>query len=46
VALRIVHSLIQATINVIMIRFAVFMAGSLVLLALSLRAAVVVFSGE
>ena len=46
VALRIVHSLIQAMINVIMIRFAVFMAGSLVLLALSLRPAVVVFSGE
>ena len=43
VALRIVHSLVQALINVILIRFAVFIAGSLVLLMLSLRAAAAVF---
>ena len=45
VAIRVVHSLIQALGNVIMVRFSVFMLGSLVLLALSLRAAVVVFAG-
>ena len=43
VAIRVVHSLIQALGNVILVRFSVFMAGSLVLLALSLRAAGVVF---
>lgn len=39
VGLRIVHSLVQALINVILVRFSIFMAASLVLLALSLRAA-------
>ena len=43
VAIRIVHSLIQATVNVVMARFAVFMLGSLILLALAVRAAVDVF---
>jgi hypothetical protein len=43
VALRIVHSLIQATVNVIPVRFGVFMAASLVLLALAVRAALIVF---
>jgi hypothetical protein len=43
VALRVVHSLIQATVNLIPARFGVFMAGSLVLLALAVRAAVIVF---
>src|SRR6185369_7489119 len=43
VALRVAHSLVQALINVILIRFAVFIAGSLVLLVLSLRAAASVF---
>jgi hypothetical protein len=42
VALRIAHSLVQAIINVIMIRFAIFMAASIVLLAMSIRAAVLV----
>jgi hypothetical protein len=42
VALRIAHSLVQAMINVIMIRFAIFMAASIVLLAMSIRAAVIV----
>ena len=44
-AARVVHSLIQALINVVLLRFAVFMVGSLVLLALSIRAALIVFSG-
>ena len=43
VAVRIVHSLIQATVNVVMARFVVFMLGSLVLLALAVRAAMGVF---
>ena len=43
VALRVVHSVWQATTNVIMIRFYLFAASSLVLLALSLRAAYLVF---
>ena len=43
VALRVVHSLVQALINVVELRFAVFVAGSLVLLALTVRAALVVF---
>jgi hypothetical protein len=43
VALRIVHSLIQVLINRVMIRFAVFTLSSLVLLALAIRAALVVF---
>jgi len=43
VGLRVVHSLIQATVNVIMLRFAVFSVASLVLVALAARAAMVVF---
>jgi hypothetical protein len=43
VALRVAHSLVQATINIVMLRFAIFMAASLVLLAMSLRAALIVF---
>ena len=42
VGLRIVHSLVQATVNVIMLRFAVFMVASLVLLVMALRAGVAV----
>ncbi len=45
VAIRVVHSLIQALGNVILARFGVFMVGSVVLLALSVRAAMVVFGG-
>jgi hypothetical protein len=40
--LRVVHSLIQATINIIMLRFTVFITATLVLVALSIRAAVMV----
>src|SRR5207248_1081434 len=43
VALRVVHSLVQALANVILVRFGVFMAASLVLLALAIRAAMAVF---
>jgi hypothetical protein len=43
VGLRVVHSLVQATTNVIIVRFSVFMIASVVLLALSMRAALVVF---
>ena len=43
VGLRIVHSLVQATVNVVLLRFAIFIVGSLVLMALSVRAALVVF---
>ena len=43
VGLRIVHSLVQAAINVIIIRFSLFMAASFVLLVMTLRAAYIVF---
>ena len=43
VALRIVHSLVQATTNVIMVRWALFMTASVVLLVLAIRAALAVF---
>jgi len=43
VGLRIIHSLVQALINVVIVRFGLFMAGSVVLLILTLRAALIVF---
>jgi hypothetical protein len=43
VALRIVHSVVQATVNVILLRFSVFILSTAVLLALSIRAALAVF---
>lgn len=43
VGLRVVHSLIQALINVIILRFAVFMLASSVLVLLAIRAATAVF---
>ena len=39
VGLRIAHSLVQAIINIIMLRFAIFMAASVVLLIMTIRAA-------
>jgi hypothetical protein len=42
VGLRIVHSLVQATVNIILIRFAIFMAASVVLLVMVGRAALLV----
>jgi hypothetical protein len=43
VALRIVHSLVQATVNKVMLRWALFMLSMLVLVALILHAALTVF---
>ena len=43
VGIRVVHSLVQALSNIIMARFLIFMAGSVVLLALAVRAALAVF---
>ena len=43
VGLRVAHSLIQALVNVILIRFSVFMIASSVLLVLALRAGMAVF---
>ena len=46
VGLRIAHSLVQAIVNVVPLRFALFIAASLVLLVLlvlGVRAAIVVF---
>ena len=39
VVIRVVHSLVQATVNIIVVRFLIFAAGSLVLMALTLHAA-------
>jgi len=43
VALRVIHSLVQATVNKVIVRFAVFALSSLVLLALVVEAAIAVF---
>jgi hypothetical protein len=43
VGLRVAHSLVQAMINMVMLRFAIFMAATLVLLLMSIRAALIVF---
>ena len=43
VAARIVHSLVQATVNLVVVRFAVFVFSSLVLAILIARAATAVF---
>jgi hypothetical protein len=43
VASRIAHSIVQATINLVPLRFFIFMAASLVLLGMAVRAAIVVF---
>lgn len=43
VALRVLHSLVQATVNKVLVRFAVFVLSSLVLLALVVYAAIAVF---
>ena len=44
VALRVAHSLVQATVNLIMPRFLIFMAASVVLLVLAVRTALAVFA--
>ncbi|QNA84080.1 MAPEG family protein [Sphingomonas sp. So64.6b] len=43
VGLRIVHSLIQVTVNRVMVRFAIFALSTLCLMALTLHAAMAVF---
>ena len=43
VGLRIVHSVVQATVNRVIVRFALFALSSLVLMALILHAALAVF---
>ena len=43
VVLRIAHSLVQALINKVMVRFALFAVASLVLLVMTIRAAWIVF---
>jgi hypothetical protein len=43
VCLRVVHSLVQATINKVVIRFAIFSLSSLCLVVLVIRAAMAVF---
>lgn len=45
VGLRIAHSLMQATVNIIKFRFLLFLASSLCLMALTLHAALTVFGG-
>jgi hypothetical protein len=43
VALRVTHSLVQATVNRVMVRFALFVLSSLVLIALIVHAAMALF---
>jgi hypothetical protein len=43
VSLRVAHSLIQAIINVVMLRFTIFIGASLVLLVMTVRAALIVY---
>jgi hypothetical protein len=43
VALRIVHSLVQATINIVTLRFAIFMAATFALAVMSVNAALRIF---
>ncbi|MGD9980917.1 MAG: MAPEG family protein [Hyphomonadaceae bacterium] len=40
VAIRVIHSLVQATVNIIIVRFLIFIAASLVLGALTFHAAI------
>jgi hypothetical protein len=42
VALRVTDSLVQAIVNIVMIRFAIFMTATFVLLLMSIRAALIV----
>jgi hypothetical protein len=44
VGLRVAHSLVQALINKVVIRFALFAAASLILLVMTIRAAWIVLS--
>ena len=46
VGLRVIHSLVQATANKVMVRFVLFALSSVVLIALIVKAAMVVFGGD
>lgn len=43
VASRVVHSFVHATTNVVLVRFSIFAIGSLALLVMAVRAALIVF---
>jgi hypothetical protein len=43
VALRVIHSLVQVTVNKVVVRFVVFVLSSLVLIALIFQAAIAIF---
>ena len=43
VAIRVVHSLVQSTANVVLLRFGIFMVSWLVLIAMMVREALVIF---
>ena len=43
VAIRVIHSLVQSTANVVMLRFSIFMVSWLVLIAMLVREALVIF---
>ena len=43
VGLRVAHSLVQATINVVLLRFALFITATFILAAMAVRAALIVF---
>jgi hypothetical protein len=45
VALRVAHSLVQATVNKVELRFLIFVLASIVLLILAVNAALILFSG-
>lgn len=43
VGLRVAHSVVQATVNIVAIRFPLFWAATLVLLVMTIRTALIVF---
>jgi len=45
VGLRIAHSLVQALVNIVVLRFLIFVAASIVLFVLAIRAALILFAG-
>ncbi|MEN3975928.1 MAPEG family protein [Emcibacter sp. SYSU 3D8] len=43
VALRVIHSIVQATVNIILLRFWIFTISTIVLLVLAIRAALAIY---
>jgi hypothetical protein len=43
VAIRVVHSLVQATVNIVLVRFSVFALGTLVLAVIAARDVMALF---